>query len=369
MRVMKSPRNVDIEITNRCNLRCKYCAHFSSPGDVDGDLPKEEWFKFFEELNRCAVMDVTLSGGEAFYRKDITEIIESIVHNKMRYSILSNGTLITDEMAKFLAETKRCNSVQVSIDGSAPETHDIFRGKGTFAKAIDSVGYLKKYGISTTVRVTIHKYNVPDLDRVAKLLLEDIGLNDFSTNVASYLGLCRDNNEQIKLSVEDQSIAMETLLRLAKKYNGRVIAAAGPLANARMWLAMEKARLDGEESLPGRGCLAGCGGVTSKLAVRADGVMVPCSQLPHIELGMINKDDLMDVWQNHPELARIRNRKIIPLSEFEFCQGCDYINYCTGNCPALSYTLVGIEDHPSPDACLKRFLEDGGRLPDRSLLD
>ncbi|MGB9597888.1 MAG: SPASM domain-containing protein, partial [Candidatus Poribacteria bacterium] len=94
----------------------------------------------------------------------------------------------------------------------------------------------------------------------------------------------------------------------------------------------------------------------------------PCSQLSHIELGRINKDDLMDIWQNHPKMNRMRNRRTIPLNEFEFCQGCDYINYCTGNCPALSYTLLGIEDHPSPDACLKRFLEDGGRLPDESLL-
>ncbi|HGE70592.1 TPA: radical SAM protein, partial [Candidatus Poribacteria bacterium] len=130
MRVMKTPRSVDIEITTRCNLRCKYCAHFTSAGDVDNDLPKEEWLKFFEELNRCAVMDVVLSGGEPFHRKDITEIIEGIIRNKMRFSILSNGTLITDEVAKFLSETKRCDSVQVSIDGSKPESHDIFRGKG-----------------------------------------------------------------------------------------------------------------------------------------------------------------------------------------------------------------------------------------------
>lgn len=368
MKLMKTPRSVDIEITTRCNLRCKYCAHFTSAGDVDNDLPKEEWLKFFEELNRCAVMDVVLSGGEPFHRPDITEIIEGIVKNKMRYSILSNGTLITDEIAKFVAETRRCNYVQVSIDGSKPESHDIFRGKGTFEKAINGLKNLRKHGVNNTVRVTIHRYNVSDLDHIAKLLLEDIGLNGFSTNVASYQGLCRENNEQIKLDAETQSLAMESLLGLAKKYNGRITANAGPLANARMWLEMEKARREGLESMSGRGCLSGCGGMMSKIAVRADGVLVPCSQLPHIELGRINKDDLMDIWQNHPEMNRMRNRRRIPLSEFEFCQGCDYINYCTGNCPALSYTLLGKEDHPSPDACLKRFLEDGGRLPDESLL-
>ena len=43
--------------------------------------------------------------------------------------------------------------------------------------------------------------------------------------------------------------------------------------------------------------------------------------------------------------------------------------YCTGNCPALAYTILGKENHPSPDACLKRFLDGGGVLPDESLLD
>ncbi len=106
----------------------------------------------------------------------------------------------------------------------------------------------------------------------------------------------------------------------------------------------------------------------SKMAVRADEVVVPCTQLNHIELGRINEDDLIEVWQNHPQLKRLRERRTIPLSDFEFCKECDYIPYCTGNCPALTYTILGKENHPGPDACLKRFLEEGGRLPDENLV-
>ena len=51
------------------------------------------------------------------------------------------------------------------------------------------------------------------------------------------------------------------------------------------------------------------------------------------------------------------------MTEFEFCAGCAYVPYCTGNCPGLAYTLTGQVDHPSPDACLRRFLEEGGRIP------
>jgi SynChlorMet cassette radical SAM/SPASM protein ScmE len=368
MKLINTPRSLDIEITNKCNLRCNYCSHFTSGGDVDHDLSKEEWIQFFEELNRCAVLDVTISGGEPFYRKDLKEIIDGIVRNRMRFGILSNGTLIDDEMSEFLASTKRCNSVQVSIDGSIPTTHDSFRGKGNFVKSVNGVKSLQKYNINVTVRVTIHRHNINDLESVAKFLLEDMGLPNFSTNSASYMGLCRQNVEQVQLTPAERNVAIETLLKLCKQYNGRISATAGPLAEGRAWIEMEKARREGREAIPGRGYLTGCGGPLSKLAVRADGIITPCGQMGHFNLGRINQDNLREVWQNHPELKRIRERREIPLSEFEFCDGCEYINYCTGSCPALAYTLIGIDNHPSPDSCLRRFLEDGGKLPDESLL-
>lgn len=360
---MKTPRALDLAITNRCNLRCKYCSHFSGAGDVGQDLPAEEWLKFFEELNQCAVLHVTLQGGEPFYREDLRQIIAGIVSNRMRFDILSNGTLIADETAAFLASTGRCDGVQVSIDGSIPLTHDAFRGRGNFFKAIEGIKCLQRHGVSVSVRVTIHRKNVRELDRIARLLLEDIGLDDFSTNAASYMGLCRRNAEQVQLTVEERSIAMEELLSLSEKYNGRISATAGPLAEAGSWNMMEEARRTGEKDDFEGGFLSACGGPMNTMAVRADGVLVPCIQMSHIELGRINRDDLKTVWQKHPELKRLRGRYNIPLSDFEFCKGCEYIDYCTGNCPALAYLILGNENHPSPDACLKRFLKAGGRLP------
>ena len=364
MRVMKTPKSVDLSITNRCNLRCRYCSHFTSAGDSGSDLPKEEWLGLFEELNRCAVLDVTIEGGEAFIRKDLKELIGGIIRNRMRFSILSNGTLITDDMAAFLASTGRCNSVQVSIDGSISETHDTFRGDGNFERAVSGLKCLQKHHISVTVRMTIHRHNVNDIEETARFLLEDLKLPSFSTNAASYMGLCRAHADEVQLTVEERSIAMETLLKLNQKYNGRIGAAAGPLAEAKYWLEMEQARKENRESFKDCGYLRSCGGVFSKMAVRADGVMVPCLQMSHVELGRINRDDLRDAWQNHSELIRLRQRRDMRLDDFDFCRGCDYIPYCRGNCPALAYTILGEENHPSPDACIKRFLEAGGRLPE-----
>ena len=364
MRVMRSPRSVEIAITNRCNLRCTYCSHFTGPGDVAQDLPTEEWLLFFKELKDCSVMDLTLQGAEAFIREDMKEIIQGIVQNKMRFSILTNGTLITEEMAAFLASTRRCNNIQVSIDGSSPETHDSFRTKGSFERALEGIHLLRKHSVPTSVRVTIHRKNVHDLERVSKMLLEDMGLPGFSTNAASFQGLCRQYEKEVILTAKEHAWAMKTLLKLNKKYNGRISATAGPLANAQEWMKMEKARQEGVKNIPGRGHLTSCHGPMQTLGVRADGVMVPCILMSHIELGRINQDKLLEVWQNHPELRRLRDRDDIPLQEFEFCKGCPYINYCAGNCPALAFTITGEENYPSPDACLRRFLEEGGNLPE-----
>ena len=368
MKILRTPISVSLTITNRCNLRCKYCSHFTSPGDVGKDLPSEEWLRFFEELNRCAVMRVTLGGGEPFYREDLEAIIEGIVRNRMRFNILSNGTLITEEMAAFLASTGRCDGVQVSIDGSIPVTHDAFRGKGTFYKAIKGIESLQRKEVPVQVRVTIHRKNVNDLEGIAQLLLEEIGLHSFSTNAASYMGLCRQNSEMVQLTTEEHSIAMGKLLRLNMKYDNRISASAGPLADARNWLMMEHARRQSGEGRFGAGCLSGCNGPMTAIDVRADGIMVPCIQMSHMELGRINRDDLKEVWQHHRELKRFRSRINIPLTDFEFCKGCDYVNYCTGNCPALAYETVGEDNHPSIDGCLRQFLDHGGRLPDDELL-
>lgn len=363
LQIMRTPRSVDIEITSRCNLRCSYCYYFDNPGVEYRDLPTDEWLQFFDELGQCRVMDVTLQGGEPFIRKDLPQLIEGIVRNRMRFSILSNGTLIDDTIAAFLAATHRCDFVQISVDGSSPETHDACRGKGSFDGALRGIRTLQRHKIPVGVRVTIHRHNVHDLEGIAHLILKDLGLGGFTTNAAGYLGSCRQNAREVMMTTEDRQVAMEKLLALTQRYNGRISAQAGPLAEAEMWCKMEEARMNSDPAFPDGGSLTACGCYNNTISVRADGVITPCCMLPHIGLGRINKDSLMEVWQHHPDLNQLRQRHSIPLTEFDFCADCPYIPYCTGNCPGLAYTITGKVDYPSPDACLKRFLEDGGKVP------
>jgi SynChlorMet cassette radical SAM/SPASM protein ScmE len=358
LKVMRTPRSVDVEITARCNLRCKYCYFFDNQAANYVDLSTAEWLQFFDELGRISVMDVCLAGGEPFIRRDLPQLIGGIVKNRMRFSILTNGSLINDEIASFIAGTRRCNYVQVSVDGSSPEIHDSCRGEGSFVGAIRGIRTLQQYNVPVAVRVTIHHHNVHDLENIAHLLLEDLGLKAFSTNSAGVMGTCRLNQDNVLLTAQDRIVAMNTLLRLNEKYEGQISAAAGPLAEALTWSRMEELKIRGAPSLPNGGHLTACGCTQNKIAIRPDGIITPCSLLSHIKLGRINQDSLEQIWRESPELNRLRERISISLTEFEFCSGCPYIPYCTGNCPSQAYNLLGQLNHPSPDACLQHFLKE-----------
>ena len=124
-------QNVNIAITGRCNLRCKYC-FYADEMTALRDLPTDRWLAFFEELGGLKVMDVTLTGGEVFTRRDLFDLIDGVIANRMRYNLLSNGTLIDEKMLAKFDEGKRrlrLNSIQISIDGSTAEINDQSRPK------------------------------------------------------------------------------------------------------------------------------------------------------------------------------------------------------------------------------------------------
>lgn len=363
--VMRSPRKVDIEITPRCNLRCKYCCHFASEGDVSRELGYEEWNSFFEECGNMGVMNIHLSGGEPFIRKDILQILQSIIDNKMRFGCNTNGNYITEDVANFIANSKRCNGMQVSLDGHCADVHDALRGKGSFDKAVSAIRLMHSKGIRVSIRVTIHKNNVHHLDEIADFIFNDLGLPSFGTNSVEHLGLMQENHEGIELNVDEYSLAMQTLMDLNEKYDNRIHATAGPLADARMWQRMVDAVEDMADPFSGCGTLNSCGCVGNSVSVRADGYYVPCNQIDGEVIGRINSDSLVDVWQKSTGLNKFRERSTISLESFDKCQGCEFKAYCRGGCPATISAQQGDLYVPSTIDCLKTFLENGGVLPTR----
>lgn len=355
IRVMRTPRSMDLEITSRCNADCRYCYYLNNPDVQYADLPTASWLALFDELARCQVMNVTLMGGEPLLREDFLTLVDNIVVNRMRFSVLTNGSLLTPIIASHLKKTGRCDQIQVSLDGSTAAVHESLRGPGTFGPALAAIRLLQSVELPVSVRVTVHPGNVADLPSLTKLLLDELGLSSFSTNAVSSLGTSEKYAPEVFLKPLDRLKAMQALAELESAYPGRILANAGPLADWRVFHAMKAARQLGQPIVD-RGRLVGCGCVFDRLAVRSDGAYVPCVMLPQMVLGRMGADDLVDVWQNAGELTLMRQRTTIRLDTFAECRECGWVESCTGNCPGTAYTNTGMVNQPCPDTCLKRFL-------------
>jgi SynChlorMet cassette radical SAM/SPASM protein ScmE len=319
------------------------------------NLPSERWFSFFDELGRLGVMTVCLTGGEVFTRPDLFELIDSLIANRMRYTLLSNGTLITEKMfAQFEIgkRRQRLDSIQISIDGSSTEVHDRSRPK-SFGRALHGLKLLKEAGYPVTVRVTVNRFNVDDLENVARLLLEEVGLSSFSTNEAYACGATDRTEGAIILTPAQRQLAMETLTRLSEEYDHRIGAQAGPLILAQELKTMDDMLAKGQTSRPGYGTLSSCSGVFNTIAVLHDGTIVPCNILSTLHLGTIGVNNLQEIWLNHPIMTSLRERRTIPLSSLETCRGCAYLGFCKGGCPGGAVYACGDFNTRNPMDCYR----------------
>jgi len=355
---LKMPTNVTIALTGRCNLTCQYCFYADEMVALS-DIPTETWLAFFEELRDVGVMSVTLSGGEIFTHRDLWELLDGVVRNKMRFNLLTNGTLITDKVAERLSEyRRRIDFIQVSLDGTKPETHDAIRGKKAFERTMRGIQALKKYDLPWTVRTTVHKLNVYALENTLHLLYDELGLHYFGINEAFPRGAGACNNSTLEMTPEERRMAFRIMQEFDAKHPGVASGAqAGPLVMANLIETIDRAREEGEGfRLPyPTGKLTGCSIFWKELSVLHDCTIVPCHQLPQIHLGKVGQDSIRDLWVNHPELLKLRDRVNIPLGTLAHCQGCDYQEYCTGGCPGIAYAITGDINSPNPMDCYRAY--------------
>jgi SynChlorMet cassette radical SAM/SPASM protein ScmE len=247
------------------------------------------------------------------------------------------------------------DSIQVSIDGSRAEIHDLSRPYKSFDRAVRGLRLLAEAKFPVTVRVTLNHHNISDLENIARLLIDDIGLSGFSTNEAEAMGTARCGGQNIMLTEEERRLAMKTLSDLNERYHGRIGASAGPLARAKMVKDIEEKIARGETGMPGRGTLCSCGGVFSKMAVLHDGTMVPCNMLPTLTMGVIGMHSLQEAWRRSPAINAVRRRREIPLSALPECAGCRYTGFCAGGCPASVMAKSGKLIGTDPQSCFRAY--------------
>ncbi len=324
------------------------------------DLSTDQWKSNIKKLGDARIMRITLTGGEPFTRPDIFELIDTIIENKMRYSVLTNGTLINEKTIEAFKVGKRrlrLDSVQISIDGSCAKVHNKSRPE-SFDRAVAGLRLLKKEGFPVTVRATISKHNIHDLEAMTAFLLEDIGLPSMTNNEASPIGTGCTYKEEVALDHKEILATGLRLEKLQQKYPGRITAQAGPLAKLRMYKEMEDARKNGETTNRWKmGYLSSCGGVFNKLGILHDGSIVPCSMLHDLTMGNMLSDDLLERWENSEVIQEVRDRCVVPMSEIPECSNCEWVEFCNGGCPGIVQQIQKTIMAPSWRGCYRNFLK------------
>ncbi len=183
-------------VTDSCNLRCRYCfINGNMPKDyrpsmMSFDVAKEAIDMFFRNLSlnppEYANLRKTIFfyGGEPFLNFDLikrtVEYIESAYESevaamgsKLRLAIVSNGTMINEEIARFIGAHENLD-IAISIDGPK-EIHDVQRvcvdGCGSFNQAINGVKLLRTLGRKRFVSLsaTIGEHNIDKLPTLLRL--------------------------------------------------------------------------------------------------------------------------------------------------------------------------------------------------------
>jgi len=140
-KVITKPRNIQIEVTNRCNLRCYMCFINTLKRDEFGELSFDKYKRIVKNFNHWYT--VKLSGiGEPFLNKELLKIISYEKKRRNRVLVYSNGLLINEEKAKGLIQSG-LDSLFISIDGSTKETYNFIRRGGNFDTLIKNLEYIQ----------------------------------------------------------------------------------------------------------------------------------------------------------------------------------------------------------------------------------
>jgi AdoMet-dependent heme synthase len=141
-------REVDLNITDRCNLKCEFCSVDVLPVSAKStELSLTRIEQLFEEIEALGVEMVRLVGGEPFVRSDIAAILKLASRFGFCTSVLTNGTAITEEHVHLI---KRCGIARItfSVDGHTAELHDRSRGQPrAFDRLLRAVTCCRKNGV------------------------------------------------------------------------------------------------------------------------------------------------------------------------------------------------------------------------------
>jgi radical SAM protein with 4Fe4S-binding SPASM domain len=344
----KYPFFLQWHLTEKCNLRCRHCYQQSLHGEMSSEEIRMAIDKFTGVMQCWASNykvevspSIHFTGGEPFLRHDLFDLLRHARQRGFAASLLSNGTLITGEVAGKLREMG-VEDIQVSLDGMEP-IHDDIRGRGNFQKALAGIRALVNAGVDTSINMTVSSLNYQELDPVVQLA-QELGVSAVGF---SRLVPCGRGKELSEYSLTPEQLA-ELSRRLAEADNrsGVALVSRDPLISVAN--IVDDYNEVPDTDFPLGGCSAGVFGIT----ITSDGTIMPCRRMD-LPIGNIRTDDFRQLWAESPVLVSLRNRKYYHGN----CRTCFYWSVCRG-CRAIALASArsnGKEDYLGPDPQCARY--------------
>ena len=141
-----------------CNLACTHCLNASGPrapwlASLDADAVRAA----LVEGEALGVKEVYFTGGEPFLHPEIVPLLGAALAIAPT-TVLTNGTLIDDSLARTLAALAELSpyslEIRLSVDGTCADENDRIRGAGTFARALAGLRHLTANGLLPIVTAT-----------------------------------------------------------------------------------------------------------------------------------------------------------------------------------------------------------------------
>lgn len=129
-----------ISITDRCNLRCKYCMpHGIETVPMKDILTYEEILQITKIAAGLGIKYIKITGGEPLVRKGCADLIHQIKNIKgiEKVTITTNGVLLKHYMKDLI--DAGIDGINISIDTLNPQLYEQMTGFATLDKVLESV--------------------------------------------------------------------------------------------------------------------------------------------------------------------------------------------------------------------------------------
>jgi MoaA/NifB/PqqE/SkfB family radical SAM enzyme len=225
----------------------------------------------------------------------------------------------------------------ISLDGARAETHERIRGiDGHFASTLAAIRLLRRHGLVVQVNTMVMRDTLVELPAIARLVRES-GAAIWELFFLVHVGRGHDaaalsakENEDVCHFLVDAASHGFVVRTVEAPFFRRVVAErrAGAAPPASLLYRTLATCLEAELGPAGGAVRAQTKGTrdgSGILFVAQDGTISPSGFMP-LPLGNVRRDDLVEVYREHPLLGRIRRAELGGA-----CGTCAYATTCGGS--------------------------------------